>query len=69
MMYGFPGFGMGFGPIFALLFWGFIIYLLFLFFKSIASQKDSETPLEILKKRLANGEIDEKTFERLKKKL
>jgi len=75
MMHGFGnfGFGMGFGWIFMIIFWGMVIYLIVaLFNKNRRDSTDSdkkETLEEILKKRLARGEISEEDFERLKKRL
>ncbi len=69
------GFGMGFGGfglgwVFMVIFWGVIIlvavYLIKAVFtdrKSDSSVRDSETAEEILKKRLASGEITTKEYE------
>ena len=71
------GFGMGFGGfgpgwIFMILFWVIIIVAIvyivrYIFFKDGSGLSDStgrkETPEEILKKRLANGEITTKEYE------
>ncbi|QQS59940.1 SHOCT domain-containing protein [Candidatus Peregrinibacteria bacterium] len=60
---------MGFGFLFFFIFWGIVIYLAFIAFKHFTEKKDGETPLELLKKRLAKGGITEEEFERIKKKL
>ncbi len=76
MMHG-TGFGMGFGGfglgwIFMIVFWAIIIVAIvyivrYIFFKDGSGISDStgrkETPEEILKKRLANGEITTKEYE------
>ncbi|MFK7779785.1 MAG: SHOCT domain-containing protein [Candidatus Gracilibacteria bacterium] len=62
-------FGAGYGFIFMIIFWGIIIYFVILAFKSITNKNEKETPLKILKKRLAKGEISEGEFEKLRKKL
>lgn len=75
MMHGFGnfGFGMGLGWIFMIIFWGIVIYLVVaLFNKNRRDPPDSDkkkTAEEILKKRLALGEISEEEFEHLKKRL
>ena len=53
-----------------LLFWGLIIWLIiWLIEQSKLENKPSETPKQILKKRLAKGEISKKKFEELIKKI
>lgn len=65
-------FGMGFGMT---IFWLVVIAVIFILVKqgiygsSGQSGTVSEKPLEILKKRFAQGEIDEDEFERMKKEL
>lgn len=68
------GFGwMGFGWIFWLIIIGIVVYLVI----KISNQKQSgsndtiinETPLDILKKRYAHGEISKEEFDRIKKDL
>jgi putative membrane protein len=54
----FHGFGM-------LVFWVIVFYLLFSLFNS--KKKDMETPFDILKKRLAKGEITKEQFDSIKK--
>lgn len=54
------------------LFWGVLIFLGFYLMKNYmnGNQKTTKTdPLEILKERLAKGEITEEEYERLKEKL
>ncbi len=75
MGYGFP-FGMHTfgGGILMLLFWGAIIGGGVLLVASLTRQKAApvgrdETPLEILKRRYASGEIDRDEFERVKESL
>lgn len=75
-MYGY-GHGWGFGGfgIFSILFWILIIVGIVIMLRGYI-QKDSsekpksdESPLTILKKRYAKGEIDDETFKRMKKEL
>ncbi len=65
------GFGMGFGMFgffFMIIFWGLIIWLvIWIITRATKSQKQS--PLDILKKRYAKGEINKKIFEKMKKEL
>ena len=57
------------------LFWIFIIAGVFFIFQNMTkgnsgnSLSDKESPLEILKKRYARGEIDEEEYERRRKEL
>lgn len=46
-----------------------VIVLLRPLFKTNQQESESETPLEILKRRYANGEIDQEEFEKRKKDL
>lgn len=61
---------MGFGM---WLFWLAVLGLIFLVIKAImgpgSSQSSGESPLDILKKRYANGEIDEEEYRRRKTEL
>ena len=68
MIGNFTPFGWGFGFIFMIIFWGLIIWLIVWLVMKLTKQK-SETPLEILKKRFAKGEITKEEFEDMKKKL
>jgi putative membrane protein len=75
---GFGGYGMGFvGWLFMLLFWGLIIVGLVLLVRWLwdhgrsaanagAGTGTAETPLEILKRRYARGEISKEEFDRMK---
>jgi len=68
--YGMMGFGMGFGFIFMLLFWGLIIWLIVTLINSAQSnKKDDLDSLTILKRRYARGEINKKEYESMKKGL
>lgn len=66
----------GIGSIFMILIWWLIIFLLFLAINNFYDKKNmknnsknEETPLDILKKRLAKWEIKEEEFDKLKNKL
>jgi len=60
---GMMGFGMGFGAIMMLLFWGAIIWILSLVNTSPKkSEETSESALNILKKRYARGEITKEQY-------
>ena len=63
------GFGMGFGFLFMLLFWGATIWLVVSLINAAQSGKKEEDPSIILKKRYASGEISKKQYEEMKKKL
>ncbi len=70
--YGYGGGMMFFGFIFMLLFWTAIILLIVWVYKQIKGPQVTtqiETPLDILKKRYAKGDIDKKEFEEKKKDL
>ena len=67
--YGMMGFGMGFGFIFMLLFWGALILLVITLINASQSGKKDEDPSIILKKRYAKGEINKKQYEEMKKEL
>ncbi len=76
MMHGFGwGGGMWFGSIFWLAFLGVIIWAVISFTNNQRRNNQEqhpanrETPLEILKKRFARGEISEDEFEKMKKEL
>ncbi len=62
------GYGMGgFGWLFQLLIFVAVLLILWWVLQNTSSRSDSA--LDILKKRLAKGEIDEKEFQRLKKEI
>ena len=66
------GWGMGFGWIFMLLFWGLVFYGLYALIRNLAGGRGGggeKTPLDILKERYARGEIDREEFERRKRDL
>ena len=68
--YGMMGFGMGFGFIFMLLFWGFIIWIIVTLVNSSQSnKKDDLDSITILKRRYASGEITKKQYEEMRKEL
>lgn len=51
-----------------LLFWGVIIFIIFSLTKN-SKESSKETPLEIIKKRLAKGDISKEQFDSLKKSI
>jgi putative membrane protein len=68
------GWGMGFGWIFMVLFWVLVIVGTVFLVRWIVSygqkgqgMQSSETPLDILKKRYAKGEISREQYEQMKK--
>jgi len=68
------GIGMGwFGGIFMVLFWGLIVWLVIVLIQRLTDQgktrESSNSALDILKKRYAQGEIDKQEFEEKKKDL
>jgi putative membrane protein len=64
------GMGFGFGWIFMILFWGLVIcgivYIAQAVMKKPGKFEQGETPLDLLKKRYAKGEISKEEFERMK---
>lgn len=70
MNWGNYGWGMGFGWIFMVLFWALVIlgigYIVQAISRKTGRQGMVETPLDILKKRYAQGEITKEEFERMK---
>ncbi len=69
------GLGMGFGWIFAILFWGLIIVAVVALVKWLIGATTNEnpgsdkSPLTMLEERYARGEIDQGEFEKMKKDL
>ena len=69
------GLGMTFGWLAMLAFWGSLVVGLVLLVRWLASAAShagappAESPLEILKRRYAGGEIDEPTYERMRRQL
>jgi putative membrane protein len=67
------GWGMGFGWIWMILFWGLVIagiaFIVQTITRGTGKTKSEETPLDILKKRYAKGEITKEEFERMKEDL
>jgi putative membrane protein len=70
--------GMFFGGVFMWIFWLVLLVLVVLVIRAFVggssicsgtSQSTGESPLEILKKRYARGEIDEEEFERRRREL
>ena len=64
--YGMMSFGMGFGLIFMLLFWGALIWLVINLIRSSQYSREKDESLTILKKRYAAGEISKKQYEEIK---
>jgi|SRR3989344_3574420 len=67
--YSMMGFGMGFGFIFMLLFWGLIIWFIVTLINTSQSNKNEPDSLIILKRRYASGEITKKEYEEMRKEL
>ncbi len=68
---GMMGFGMGFGVIIMVLFWGAIIWLVISLINA-GTKKSEETPesaLDILKKRYARGEVTKEQYLEMEKEL
>ncbi len=72
---GYGGFGMGiFGMVLMLLFWGLIIVGLvlgvrWLWDRGSPASGGADTPIEIVKRRYARGEITKEEFDRMKQDL
>ena len=73
MHWGNYGWGMGFGWFFMILFWVLIIfgvvYLIRLLTRDKEEKQQHESPLDILKKRYARGEITKEEYEKVKSDL
>jgi putative membrane protein len=70
--YGMMGFGMGFGWVFMLLFWGVVIWLVYTLINAAQTktqENKQDNAVEILKKRYAKGEITKKQYEEMRKEL
>lgn len=63
-----PFHSFGFGPIFMFLFWGVVLFGLYLLLRRTDIGEQSR-PMEILKERYAKGEITKEQFETIKKDL
>jgi putative membrane protein len=67
------GWGMGLGWLFFVLFWVLVIvgvvYLIRLFARGGRPKTEEETPMDILKRRYAKGEISKDEFEKMKEDL
>ncbi|MHB1117195.1 SHOCT domain-containing protein [Sideroxydans sp.] len=72
---GFGGWGMGFGFVFMLLFWGLVILGIVALIRWLIKQPSPDrsprdkTPLEIARERYARGEMDREEYERMKRDL
>lgn len=70
MYWGDYGWGMGFGWIFMILFWILVILGIVFLVRLIAgfqkNKQSRESPLDILKKRYAKGEITKEEFQKMK---
>jgi len=69
MMNGSYGGGMGYNFFSFLIFWGAIITIGVFVFRYFMNKENDESPLDILKKRFAKGDITEKEFEEMRKKI
>ena len=71
----FGGWGMGFGFIFMLLFWGLVIFAIAALVRWLMTQSSpgrssrDKSPLEIVQERYARGEIDREEYEQKKRDL
>ena len=67
------GWGMAFGGIFMILFWGLVVLAIVALakwlFSGRASDRASERPLDILRERYARGEISREQYERMRQEL
>ncbi len=70
MHWGDYGWGMGFGWIFMILFWILVIlgivFLVRLVLEAQKNKQSPESPIDILKKRYAKGEITKEEFQNMK---
>jgi putative membrane protein len=64
------GWWMLFGSIWFIVFWGAVIYFAFWAVSRITrDQRREDTPLEILKRRYARGEISREEFEQMRREI
>ena len=67
------GLGLGFGGLGMIIFWIVILAAIVYFIRYLVNQdkprRDSSSPMEILKKRYASGEISQKEYEHLRHEL
>lgn len=63
------GWWMLIGSLWFVAFWGTIIYLIIWAINRIGERRTDETPLEILRRRYARGEISEEQFEKMRRDL
>ena len=65
------GYMMGGMGIFPVVFWILILVGVYFIIKSVSTNKtnNDETPLDIINKRYAKGEIDSETYQRMKNEL
>ena len=69
------GWGMGFGMVFMLLFWGLVIFAIAALIRWLMTQSSpgrssrDKSPLEIVQERYARGEIDREEYEQKKRDL
>lgn len=69
-MFGYMGMNMTvFHGLAMFVFWFILIYVLFSIFNKNDENKNNESALDILKKRLAKGEITKEQFEDMKKSI
>jgi len=66
---GYGGWMFGGMWVFILLFWVLVVTGLVLLVKLLHKKNSNESALDILKKRYARGEIDQETFNRMKKEV
>ncbi len=70
MHWGNDGWGMGLGWVYMIVFWAAIFFTIVFFVKLVERKSGSEvlheTPLDVIKRRLARGEITREEFERMK---
>ncbi|MFN3974143.1 MAG: SHOCT domain-containing protein [Dehalococcoidia bacterium] len=68
----FPGWWMGIGLLWSLIFWGAIVFLIVWGVRTLTSRREerpSQDPLTILKERYARGEITREQYEQMRQDL